>query len=313
MVAFPDYQALMLPLLRRAANGVAPIRVLTTQVADDLGLTPEQRAMTTASGAKTLLADRVGWAKTYMKQAGLLSQPKRGLVEVTPAGLQLLATRPSAIDNTVLSQYPAFLEFQKRKSAGGPAKASGVVDIADTPESAETPDHRILSAAAELDAVLTGELLDRLKAAPASFFEAVVVDVLKKLGYGAGSGGMAEITGGAGDGGIDGVIDEDRLGLDRIYVHQAKRFGDASVGAPVIHGFIGALHMRGAMKGVLLTTSSFTKSAIEAAQKNPTMRIVLIDGERLAELMIRHGVGVRTDRVVEIKKIDLDYFEPDDA
>ncbi len=312
MVAFPDYQAVMLPLLRRAANGVAPIKELAKQVADDLGLTPEQRAMTTASGGKTLLADRVGWAKTYMKQAGLISQPKWGLVEVTPAGLQLLATRPSAIDNTVLKQYPAFLEFLKRKNTGGPAKASGIADIADTPESAETPDHRILSAAAELDAVLKGELLDRLKAAPASFFETVVVDVLKKLGYGAGSGGMAEITGGAGDGGIDGVIDEDRLGLDRIYV-QAKRFGDASVGAPVIHGFIGALHMRGAMKGVLLTTSSFTKSAIEAAQKNPTMRIVLIDGERLAELMIRHGVGVRTDRVVEIKKIDLDYFEPDDA
>ncbi|WP_308446393.1 restriction endonuclease [Elioraea sp.] len=134
---------------------------------------------------------------------------------------------------------------------------------------------------------------------------------MRALGYGIGSG-SAEVTGGSGNGGIDGMIEEDRLGLDRLYV-QAKRFGDATVGAPVVHAFIGALHMRGATKGVLLTTSTFTKSAQEAARVNPSTRVVLIDGDRLAGLMVRHNVGVRTERTVEIKKLDLDYFEPDDA
>jgi restriction system protein len=305
----------MLPLLQLVQERPKSIRDISSALADRFNLTDEEKAALLPSGkGVTVIHSRAGWAKTYLKQAGLVTQPARGMVAITDRGRALIRDRTDPIDNDVLVQFPEFRSFKARRrvldehdgSANDiePGGASGGMR--------ETPEERINSAASELELTLRDDLLARLKAAAPAFFERVVLDLLKALGYGAGSGGMSEVTGGSGDGGIDGIIDEDRLGLDRIYV-QAKRFSDAAVGAPVIHGFIGALHSRGATKGVLLTTSSFSKPAIEAARANPTMRVVLIDGERLTALMIRHGVGVRTDRTVEIRKIDLDYFEPDDA
>jgi restriction system protein len=216
-----------------------------------------------------------------------------------------------------LSRYESYREFRARSAAS--VASSDVVPpgsddarTAEPPVATQTPEERALSAALEIEAALRTDLLARLKGNDPGFFERVVLDVLKALGYGAGSGGLSEHTGGPGDGGIDGVIDEDRLGLDRLYV-QAKRYGDQPVGPTVIQAFIGALQMKGASKGVLITTSRFSTNAINAARSIPSMRIVLIDGDRLAELMIRHGVGVRTDRTIELRKLDLDYFEPDDA
>lgn len=311
-MAIPDYETLMLPLLRLIESGPLTIRDISSRLADQFGLTAEERAQQLPSGkGVTVIHSRAGWAKTYLKQAGLVSQPRRGVVEITDRGRALLAENPTHVDNTVLSRYREFIAFKERSRAQ--AKTATAPDQSSTTNgdrSTATADERIDLAAAELDVALREELVLRLKLSDPGFFERVVIDVLKALGYGAGSGGIAEVTGGSGDGGIDGVIDEDRLGLDRIYV-QAKRYGEQAVGAPVIQNFIGALQMRGASKGVLITTSRFSSQAETAAKMIPSMRIVLIDGDRLAGLMIRHNVGVRTERTVEIKKLDFDYFEPD--
>jgi restriction system protein len=313
-MAIPDYETLMLPLLRLVSSGPHRVRDLSEALADQFELTPDQRAQLLPSGkGVTVIHSRTGWAKTYLKAAGLVTQPARGMVAITDRGLAILREPIESIDNDVLSHFPEFIEFKQRKRAVVEAESPENQASASTvAASRETPDERIASAAAEIELTLRDDLLARIKSGPPAFFERVVLDLLRALGYGAGSGGMAEVTGRSGDGGIDGIIDEDRLGLDRVYV-QAKRFNDASVGAPVIRDFIGALHMRGATKGVLLTTSSFNRGAEEAARANPSMRIVLIDGERLAALMVRYDVGVRTDRTIQIKKPDLDYFEPDDA
>lgn len=311
-MAIPDYETLMLPLLRLVEPGPLTVRDISSRLADEYGLTAEERAQQLPSGkGVTVIHSRAGWAKTYLKQAGLISQPRRGVVEITARGRALLAENPSHIDNTVLSRYREFVAFKERSRAEAKTSTEQApLPIVNGDRSVATADERIDLAAAELDVALREELLVRLKLSDPRFFERVVIDVLKALGYGAGSGGMAEVTGGSGDGGIDGVIDEDRLGLDRVYV-QAKRYGEQAVGAPVIQSFIGALQMRGASKGVLITTSRFSSQAETTAKMIPAMRIVLIDGDRLAALMIRHNVGVRTERTVEIKKLDFDYFEPD--
>jgi restriction system protein len=309
----PDYETLMLPVLRSVAAGPKHIRDLAAEMADHFRLTPEERMQEIPSGkGVTVIHSRTGWAKTYMKQAGLVRQPRRGVVEITERGRALLAENPERIDNGVLERFAEFRSFRERSRVS--ARMDAILPVApasgDAAPAIATAEERLDLAAAELDTALRDELLLRLRSSPPRFFERVVLDVLKALGYGAGAGGSAQVTGGAGDGGIDGVIEEDRLGLDRIYV-QAKRYGDATVGAPVIQNFIGALQMRGATKGVLITTSSFTQQAEQAARTIPSLRIVLIDGDRLADLMTRHNVGVRTERTVEIKKVDLDYFEPD--
>jgi restriction system protein len=288
------------------------MREISGRLADQFGLTTEERTRQLPSGrGVTVIHSRAGWAKTYLKQAGLIAQPRRGEVEITDRGRALLAESPERIDTDVLMRFAEFREFRTRSRADGRAEsglahAEATQPLLDT----ATAEERIALAAAELELALRQDLLQRLKASDPGFFERVVLDVLRALGYGIDGDGSAEVTGGSGDGGIDGVIEEDRLGLDRVYV-QAKRFVDATVGAPIVHAFIGALHMRGATKGVLLTTSTFTKSAQDAARANPSTRVVLIDGDRLAALMIRHNVGVRTERTVEIKKLDFDYFEPD--
>lgn len=313
-MAVPEFQSFMLPVLEAAAATEVGYRDIIARAKNIFGLSSTDLEELIPSGRKTRVYDRVQWASVHLERAGLLERPRRGRVIISDLGRSVLASKPTRIDMDFLMRYPSYKQFRARSglSDNDPNSAIGAATSIAAAQASETPEARIEVAALELESILRDDLLSRLKSNESRFFERVVLDVLRALGYGAGSGGMAEVTGGSGDGGIDGIIDEDRLGLDRIYV-QAKRFADASVGAPVIHGFIGALHMRGATKGVLLTTSSFTKSAIEASQKNPTMRIVLIDGDRLAGLMIRHGVGVRTDRTIEIRKLDLDYFDADDA
>lgn len=311
-MAIPDYETLMLPVLKAVADGPKHIRVLIGDLADYFGLSAEEREAKIPSGTNGLFSNRVHWAKTYLKQAGAVEQPARGLVSITDRGRDLIATYPTRIDNSILIQFDEFRAFRSRKTPrpGLPKGEESVVLPIDA--IAETSEERIGRAADEIETAHRQDILVRLKSSDPSFFEGVVLDVLKALGYGAGSGGIAEVVGRSGDGGIDGVIDEDRLGLDRIYV-QAKRFGDTTVGSSVIREFIGSLHTRGATKGVLFTTSSFSSAAVAETTKNPAMRIVLIDGDRLAALMIHHNVGVRTKRTIEIKDIDLDYFESVDA
>ena len=315
----PDYETLMLPVLRSVAAGPKVLRDIVREMEDLFRLTPEERTQELPSGrGMSLFYNRVAWAKTYLKQAGLVQQPSRGVVEITDRGRALLAENLERIDNRVLERFPEFRAFRERSrvlTVEGEASSplpTGETGAAKPLIATATAEERLDLAAAELDTALRDEILTRLRNSPPRFFERVVLDVLKALGYGAGSGGRSEVVGGPGDGGIDGIIEEDRLGLDRIYV-QAKRYGDTSVGAPIIQAFIGALQMRGATKGVLITTGTFTRQAEEAARTIPSLRIVLIDGERLADLMIRHSVGVRTKRTIEIKDVDLDYFEPEAA
>jgi restriction system protein len=244
-----------------------------------------------------VIASRTHWAITYLAQARLLERTRRGFVRLTDRGRELLARAPERIDNSVLTQFPEFVAFKQRSRGPGPVVV----------EPAKTPEERLRSAAAELEATLRSELLERLRDMPPAFFERAVVQLLVAMGYGSDRGGTAAAIGRSGDGGVDGMIDQDPLGLDRVYV-QAKRYAaDNPVGSPAILQFSGALAQRGAARGVFITTSRFTEDARATAARLP-QRIVLIDGEELARLMIRHDVGVRIAETVPVERIDEDFF-----
>lgn len=261
-------------------------------------LTEEERRQLLPSGRQRVFHNRVAWARTYLVQARLLESAGRGRFRISERGREVLASRPARIDIKFLDQYPEFREFRSRK---GPSKT-----LPDTAAEGRTPDEQMEAAFERHRQALKAELLERLRSSPPSFFERVVVDTLVAMGYGGSREDMAWIVGGSGDEGIDGVIHQDPLGLDVIYV-QAKRWGDRTVGRPVVEAFVGALQGRQASKGVLITTGSFTKEAKEFARRIPNP-VVLVDGDRLAELMIEHGVGVRTAVTYEVKRIDNDYF-----
>lgn len=314
----PDYQTLMQPVLVLCAERPRPIREITEAVAEQFGLSEAERCQELPSGkGVTVIHSRVGWAKTYLKQAGLVSQPRRGVVEATAAGRDLLASGVTAINNTMLERYPGFAEFQVRsRSAAGAADAADTghassLSSPDTTVSAP-PEELIDRAAAEHDTELRAELLARLHQSDPAFFETVVVDVMLAMGYGGTHRDAGRRLGRTGDGGVDGVINEDRLGLDRIYL-QAKRLArEATVGRPLVQAFVGALHGQAAQKGVFITTSSFSRDALDYVRNLSNMRVILIDGATLAGLMIDHGVGVRSHRTVTLKRLDLDYFEDGD-
>lgn len=303
-MAIPDYQTLMLPLLKFTSDGALHTTPEAVDVlASEFSLTPEDLAQMLPSGNMTTFKNRVGWARSYMKQAGLIDSPVRGKFKVTPEGLSLLAERPEHIDNKLLERYDSFLEFRAR----GRTKTDADIQNAHTePDSVETPEEQLESSYEKLKSDLESEVLGALKSNSPGFFERVVLDVLLRMGYGGNRHDAAKAVGKAGDGGIDGTINEDRLGLDVIYV-QAKRW-EGSVGRPEIQKFAGALQGRRATKGVFITTSSFTKEAHEYSA-GIMSRIILIDGERLARLMVDFGVGVSTVASFEIKRIDTDYFD----
>jgi len=305
----PTYDALMLPVLRHCADRLWQMRDLIERISDDLKLSPPERSEQIPSGGATIIASRVGWAKTYLKQAGLVEQSKRGSVQITGRGRQVLESGPAKIDNAFLLKFDEFRSFQKRIRPNGsglfeaaPATIASVV-------AASTPEEQIAEASQSLDAAVRDALLARVLEGSPAFFEKLILDLLLAMGYGGSRADAGEQLGGTGDGGVDGVIREDQLGLDRIYL-QAKRYqpGNA-VGSGAVQAFIGALVGQGAQKGVLITTSSFTKAALDAAQASGSLRLVLLDGDALTKLMIRFNVGVRIARTVEIKRVDLDYFE----
>ena len=318
-MAVPDYQTLMLPLLKRLAQSTGPVAVRTfvDDVADEFALTEAERLERIPSGAENLLANRLAWARTYLGKAGLLSSPKRGLVEITSEGRELIAAGPERIDNDLLSEFPAFADWLSQSKAGKPVKvessighdaplAAGPISSENQPD-LETPLELIDRATSLLSASLRNELLERVRQMSPAEFEGLILRLLLAMGYGNGLDEMAKALGKSSDGGVDGVIHQDPLGLERVYV-QAKRYREGNgVSSPDIRNFVGALNIQRATKGVFVTASHFTPEAKRAAEGS-TLQVVLIDGDRLADLMERHGVGVIVRSVVEIKELDEGFF-----
>lgn len=302
-MAIPDYQTLMLPVLRIAAAEEQRVAGVAEQVADEFGLTAAEREEMLPSGRQRLLHNRIHWAKFYMSKAGLIASPRRGWFVATDGGRQLLETSPAKIGVDELKQYASFRDFYSgQKSAEDETSTSG--GLATAIEG--TPEEQIEAAYLAVQSALRAELRERIIQNSPAFFEQLIVDLLIAMGYGGSHKNAAEQLGRSGDGGVDGVINEDRLGLDRVYV-QAKRYADASIGRPDVQAFVGSLVGHGATKGVFVTTSVFSSHARDYV-KHLSQRVILIDGERLADLMIEHDVGVRSSRRIEFKRLDEDFF-----
>ncbi|MDQ3728514.1 MAG: restriction endonuclease [Actinomycetota bacterium] len=305
-MAVPDFQSLMRPLLVALADGgdhaIAAIR---GDLAEQFALNQDDIDEMIPSGRVTTFQNRVGWAATYLYRTKLIGRPKRAVYRITDRGRQTLEQNPDRIDLKVLAQFQELEEFRQAKTpVGGGGETPGP-----TGDEEQTPEERIDSAYRELRSALAAELLDRVFDQTPEFFEQLVLDVLHKMGYGGRRDDAAERLGQSGDEGVDGVIREDRLGLDLIYV-QAKRWKNV-VGRPEIQKFFGALHGQRATKGVFITTSGFSREAVEYAD-GVSPRVILVDGKELAQLMIEHAVGVSVSREYELKRLDLDYFVTED-
>ena len=299
----PDYQAIMLPLLRCMGDGEDhESKELTRALAAEFNLNEDERKERLPSGQQTVIANRVGWAKTYLKNAGLIEQPKRGIARITEEGKRVLAENDiDRIDSKWLERYPSYLEFRNRQRKPGPA------DIVPEVDPARTPEETVETSFETMQDALADEVLDQVKNCSPQFFERLVVELLVAMGYGGSIEDAGRAVGRSGDGGIDGIIKEDKLGLDVICV-QAKRWDSNSVGRPAVQAFAGSMEPHRAKKGVFITTSRFSKDALEYVTQ-AERKIVLIDGERLAKLMIEHNVGVTAYRSFVLKRLDSDYFE----
>ena len=303
-MAIPDYQSLMLPVLRLASGGHEhKFRDAVDQLADEFELTDEERNELLPSGSQAVFNNRVGWARSYLKQAGLLKSPKRGYFSITDKGLALLSENPQVVNVSMLERYPEFLDFKARRK-----EKTNEIDHETTAEasSAQTPEDSLAAAYRTLRNNLEQEILETIAESSPTFFERLVVDLLVRMGYGGNRQDAGRALGRSGDGGIDGIINEDRLGLDVIYI-QAKRW-DGTVGRPEIQKFAGALQGQRARKGIFITTSNFSKEAVEYASLIE-LKIILIDGSRLSSLMVENNVGVSTVGQYEVKRIDSDYFD----
>jgi restriction system protein len=299
-MAIPDFQSVMLPLPRYCADGKECSVAETIDIlANEFKLTDEERKILLPSGVQEVFSNRVAWAKTHLKMAGLLASSKRGVHKITERGLEVLRKNPGTINVKYLNQFPEYVAFRKTRR--------------DRPESTDdaengqagTPEEVLESAHERIRDSLAVEILEKMKSCSPSFFERLVVEVIVRMGYGGTRQDAGRAIGKSGDGGIDGIIKEDKLGLDTIYI-QAKRW-ENTVGRPEIQKFVGALTGQRARKGLFITTSGFSSDAIDFVSRID-MKIVLIDGETLAQLMIDHNVGVSTIATYELKKIDSDYF-----
>jgi len=308
-VPIPDFQSIMLPLLEVLTDGQErAMRDVTAALADRFSLTPEERQQLLPSGQNRLFVNRVAWAKAHMKAAGLIDNPSRGLVRISDEGRKLLARKPAAINCALLRQYPSYLDFAGKTApadGGGDPSAAGL-DLGEK----QTPLELLDSSYQALRKATAEEVLSRLKECSPGFFEQVVVKLLLAMGYG-GVAGEGLVTGKPGDAGIDGVIKEDKLGLDVVCI-QAKRW-EKPVDRPIVQGFVGSMDYIRARKGVILTTSQFTRGAADFVERIEGKKVVLIDGERLAELMIDHGVGVTTTKIYELREVSNDFFDEDEG
>jgi restriction system protein len=311
-MAIPDYQTLMRPLLAYAQDGGEKyIRAAFDVLAAEFLLTPEERQQMLPSGKQVIFENRVHWARTYLDKAGAIERTRRSHFQITERGRQLLRNHPTRVGVAELRQFPEFQKFQTPKDGEGPRvseapEASTITDIT----AQATPEEAVQTAENQLVESLRGDLLERITEMPPAFFEQLVVDLIVAMGYGGSRSNVAKRIGRSGDEGIDGIVNQDALGLDVVYI-QAKRYAPGNtIGREQIQQFTGALVGQGATRGVFFTTSSFTRPATEFAERVP-QRIILVDGDRLTQLMTQYGVGVRVDRTVEIRRIDLDYFIQD--
>lgn len=295
-MTIPDYQSFMLPLLQELSDGKdRRLRDVVKQLADHFKLSDAEQQQLLPSGQQTVVSNRVAWAKTYLKAAGLVASPSRGIIQITEIGKKILSQHPAKIDNQFLEQFPSFVAFVSKD--GG-----GTVEVK---KETKTPEELLESSYQTLHDALAAELLERVKSCSPEFFERLAVELLVAMGYGGSLADAGQAIGRSGDGGIDGTIKEDKLGLDVVYI-QAKRW-ENTVGRPVVQAFAGSMEGVRARKGVLITTANFSKEAQEYVGKIER-KIVLIDGRRLADLMIDYGVGVMTAQTYLVKKMDADYF-----
>lgn len=315
-MTIPHYQTLMRPLLEAAAKRQNDTSVLEVadEIAGQFAISEEDLTLEIPSGGQTIFYNRLHWARTYLGKAGLLHSPRRGRFQITEDGLALLANHRGPVSNDTLRDYEPFREWKSasRKSAADPTMAENYASpmSAEDAAAAMTPDDMISTGFTQIEAELTAEILNRLKTVHPRQFEQIVVDLLEKMGFGGKAGERAQPTRYSGDNGIDGILDEDALGLDAVYV-QAKRWSDGTVGQREIQQFVGSMDGEGAHKGVFVTTSTYSKQAMDYAERRTTKRIKLIDGPKLAQLCMRYGVGVRERQRLVLWKLDETYFEDD--
>lgn len=303
-MSVPGYQEFMFPILKCLYDGGQyHKKKICEKMIEVFNLTQEQLDERLPSQAEPTYINRVGWAITYLKKAGLIDSPTRACYVITDEGKKLVDNNVINLNTKYLRKYPSFVDFQK---ASHDTSAKETVDVA---KDDETPYEKIVSYNAVIKKSICDDLLNKILEQSPYFFEQLVVDLLVSMGYGGNIEDAGKATKKSGDEGIDGLIKEDKLGLDTIYI-QAKRYKkDNLVGRPTIQQFIGALQLKGARKGILITTSDFTKEAVEAVSYSTTVSIVLINGLKLVDLMYEHNIGVGVEKVIQIKKIDNDYFD----
>jgi restriction system protein len=305
-MAIPDYQSIMLPLLTHLSDrNEHKMRDVTDELAIKLGVTEEEQKELLPSGVAPVFYNRTAWAKTYLKKAGLIDSPRTGVVIISARGIDVLNKNPKSLNVKFLKQFSEFMDFQSPKRENGEIYQDPQED-----QTIQTPEEMLESAYQKIRQSLAIELINKVFELSPAFFEKLVVELLVKMGYGGSMKDAGKAIGKSGDEGIDGTIKEDKLGLDIIYI-QAKRWKPGNVvGRPEIQKFVGALAGQGAKKGIFITTSNFTKEAIDYTPRNET-KIVLIDGTQLAQLMIDYNLGCTTQQAYEVKKIDGDYFGED--
>jgi restriction system protein len=297
-MSVPDYQSLMTPLLKIASDGKEhTLSEAVEQIAAQLNLSDEDKKELLPSGRQAKFDNRVGWARTYLKKAGLLESPARGKFRITQRGSDVLKNHADELNTDFLMRFPEFREFQTLTKAEPKEEQQALTT--------QTPEESLEAGYQKLRRALMQEILDHIKNCSPKFFEQLVVDLLLAMGYGGSRKDAGQAVGQSGDGGVDGIIKEDKLGLDVVYI-QAKRW-EGNVGRPHVQAFAGSLEGFRAKKGVLITTSKFSDDAREYANRIEK-RIVLIDGDQLAQLMIDHGIGVTELTNYTVKRIDLDYF-----
>lgn len=301
-MSVPDYQTLMLPLLESVRDGDKSVSEYVEELSERFNLSEDEKNLTIPSGSQTLIRNRAQWAATYLVKAGLLSRPRRGVVSITDSGRKIANSNISLIDNNYLMKFEGFRDF---KNTSSQTDSDEVIND-NSLDSSATPEDLIAKAYANYQAATKQEILDLILSSTPLFFERLIIDLFKAMGY--GGRGKSTHMGKSGDGGIDGIIDEDPLGLEKIYL-QAKRYApENKIQIDQIRSFSGTLVEQSANKGIFVTTSSFVSSAYEYAERIP-QSLVLIDGDKLTKLMYQYDVGVRTVETVRLKKVDVDYFE----
>lgn len=303
-MAIPKYDAMYRAFLNCLADGQShTAKEVKDLVAHAFSLSEEERETLLPSGKQLLFDNRIGWTRTYLKKAGLVESPSRGIYLLTPAGHQVLSENPPLIDNLYLQRFPSFLAFVSPNTPSSPTTPPAL--------SSQTPQDILDSTYQQIKNTLIDDLLTEILKQSPSFFEHLVVKLLNKIGYGGSVEASSFVVGGPGDEGIDGIIREDKLGFDLIYI-QAKQWDrDKTVGRPEIQKFVGALAGQGATKGLFITTAKFSKEARQYVTQQHTTKVVLVDGRMLADLMIEHNLGVSPKTVYEIKALDNDFFSED--